>query len=135
MIQQVSRRHLGIQKKSRAGSKSSSKGTIEANLAGTRNRVSTRGSPLADERRGISRRIEVLTSSGQGNRPARKIRSNRAGESCSGNGRKVNRSFRQTTPDHRRGHDRPLLEQPAAPTTQQRSAAQSLPTRVLCLQI
>jgi hypothetical protein len=48
MIQQVSRRHFGVKKKAPAGSKSSGKGTIKAYLAGTRNRVSTCGSPLAD---------------------------------------------------------------------------------------
>ncbi len=135
MIQQVSRRHFSVKKKPPAGSKSPGNGTIKADLVGTGNRVSTRGSPLADQRRAIGSRIKVLTSSRQRNRGPRRIRSNSSGGSCSRNGCEVNRSFRQTTADDRRGHYRPLLEHPAAPSSQQRSAAESLPTGVLGLQV
>src|ERR1700677_3001483 len=97
MVEQVGCLHAGIRRQTRFRTERACKRPIEAELPGAGNRVPACSSPLAGQRRGVGGDVEVWTRSRRGNGSDSRVWTDRAGESCSGHGFQIDRSFWQAS--------------------------------------
>src|ERR1700678_195472 len=135
MVEQVGCIHPGIQIEGRARTERPCKRTIQVELVGAGNRVPACHSPLAGWRRGIGGNVEVQPPSRCVDGRAGTVWTDRAGESCSGDGVQIDRTFRQARSNDNLCKNSPAFEKPARPPGHQGSTAKAFATRVLDLRI